>query len=145
MRAEPLEVLADGNDVLVVLLGRVGVVITQVKQTAVFLRRRIIDINCLGAADMQIAVRLGRKTRMDALRPPLGEIAFDNIKQEISKFSSIVPIRPFYSEFQTGQPFRRASVRSLPRICMISYISGELLRPVSAMRRNMLTSPTCPG
>ena len=86
MRAEPFEVLADGNDVLVVLLRGVGIVVAQIEQAAVLLRGRIVDIDRLGAADVQVAVRLGRKAGMHALGPSLGQIALYDVKQKVGIF-----------------------------------------------------------
>ena len=43
-----------------------------------------------------------------------------------------------------AKPEIRERLSPRPSICIISYISGELVLPVSATRINMLMSPTWP-
>ena len=65
VEAQPVDVLLDGLYELLVLLGGVGVVHPQVAQAVVFLRRAEVDGQGLAVADVQIAVRLRRKTGVD--------------------------------------------------------------------------------
>ena len=67
VEAEPAHVALDRVDVLLLLLGRVGVVEAQVAAAAELLRDAEIEADRLGVADMQIAVRLGRKAGDHAL------------------------------------------------------------------------------
>ena len=65
VEAEPVDILFDGVDELRVLLGRVGVVHTQVAQPAELFRGTEIDAQRLAVADMQITVGFGRETGVD--------------------------------------------------------------------------------
>ena len=67
VEAEPAHVALDGVDIFLLFLGRIGVVETQMAATAEFLRDAEIQADRLGVADMQIAVRLGRKAGDDLL------------------------------------------------------------------------------
>ncbi|OPZ25771.1 MAG: hypothetical protein BWZ02_02311 [Lentisphaerae bacterium ADurb.BinA184] len=62
VEAEPAHVLADGVDVLGLLLAGIGVVKAQVAGAAELARDPEVDADRLGVADVQVAVRLGRKT-----------------------------------------------------------------------------------
>ena len=55
-------------DVLLLFLLRVGVVEAQVADAAVVARQAEVQADALGVADVQVAVRLGRKARADARR-----------------------------------------------------------------------------
>jgi hypothetical protein len=63
VEAEPLHSLLDGVDVLLFLLFRVGVVEAQVAAAAVLLGEAEVEADRLDVAEMQVAVRLGRKAR----------------------------------------------------------------------------------
>ena len=62
VKAEPVNVLPDGVNVLHVLFGGIGVVHAEVADAVVFFGGGEVDADRLGVADVQIAVRLGRKT-----------------------------------------------------------------------------------
>ena len=62
VKAEPVNVLLNGLDELVVLLGGVRVVHAEIAQAAEALGRAEVDAQRLAVADVQITVRLGRKT-----------------------------------------------------------------------------------
>ncbi len=53
----------------------------------VILRQAEIQADRLGMADMQIAVRLGREARDDALVLAAGQIGFDDVADEIGNGS----------------------------------------------------------
>ena len=74
LEAQPLHVLLNGIDVFGVFLHGVGVVETQIAQTAVFLGESEIDADGLGMADVQIAVGFGRKTGVHASAEAAGKI-----------------------------------------------------------------------
>ncbi len=64
--AEPGDVLLDRLDVLDVFLGRVGVVHPQVAPAAELVGDAEVQADGLGVADVEVAVGLWRKPRMDA-------------------------------------------------------------------------------
>ncbi len=83
---QPVDVLLDGVYEFLVLLGGVCVVHAKITDTAVLLRRTEVHKDGLGVTDVQIAVRLGRKTGMDLLAgvlPTLGDILINKIVDEI--------------------------------------------------------------
>jgi len=67
VEAQPVDILLDGVHIFGVLLGRIGVVHAEVAQAAEFFSRAEIDGQRLAVADVQIAVRLRRKTGVDLL------------------------------------------------------------------------------
>ena len=92
--AQPFDVFLDGVHVLHVLFGRVGVVHPQVAQAAEPLRRAEVDVDRFQVADVQVAVRLRRKTRVDALtgKPPAGrDVFFDEFVDKIAFFLGFRP------------------------------------------------------
>ena len=84
IEAEPVHVLLDGIDIFLLLLGRIGVVEAQVALTAEFLGDPEIEADRFGVADMEIAVRLGRKSRDDLRITPRCEIGRDDVADEIA-------------------------------------------------------------
>ncbi len=69
IETEPAHVALDGIDIFLLFLGRIGVVEPQMAAAAEFLGDAEVQADRLGVADMQIAVRLGRKAgdyRLDA-------------------------------------------------------------------------------
>ena len=84
VEAEPAHVALDGVDVFLLLLGRIGVVEAQMAAAAELLGDAEIEADRLGVADVQIAVRLGRKAGHHR-RMPLGvEIGLDDVADEIA-------------------------------------------------------------
>ena len=69
--AQPVDILLDRVDVLGIFLDRVGVVKAQVALAAKVLGHAEIDADRLGMADVQVAVGLGRKARLDAVIAPV--------------------------------------------------------------------------
>ena len=85
LNAEPLQSFCDCGIVFQLFLERVCVIKAQVAQAAIFLRRAEIQADRLGVADVQIAVRLRRKTGDHAvLDDPLLEVASDALADEVS-------------------------------------------------------------
>jgi hypothetical protein len=68
VEAQPVHHLDDGVDVLLLFLLGVGVVEAQVADAAVVARQAEVQADALGVADVQVAVRLGRKARADFRR-----------------------------------------------------------------------------
>ncbi len=75
IEAEPAHVALDGVDIFLLFLGRIGVVETQMTAAAEFLGDAEIQADRLGVADMQIAVRLGRKAGDHLLDAPASRSA----------------------------------------------------------------------
>ena len=93
VEAQPLDILLDRVDVLDVLLGRVGVVHAQVAHAVVFFGGAKVDADRLGVTDMQIAVRLGRKTRVygfSFISAAFGNILVDKVVNEVTGHNFIV-------------------------------------------------------
>ena len=80
---QPVQVLDDAVDVLLALAGGVGVVQTQVELAAVLVGNRPVDVDGLGAADVQVAVRLGREAGMDLADLPFGQIGVNDVGQKV--------------------------------------------------------------
>ena len=84
VEAEPAHVALDGVDILLLFLGRVGVVEAQVAAAAELLGDAEVEADRLGVADVQVAVRLGRKAGHHR-RVPLGvEVGLDDVADEIA-------------------------------------------------------------
>jgi hypothetical protein len=64
VKAQPFHAVDDGVDVFLFFLGRVGVVETQVAAALIIARQPEVQADRLGVADVQVAVRLGRKRVM---------------------------------------------------------------------------------
>jgi hypothetical protein len=104
-KAEPAHRIDDRIDVFLLFLLRIGVVEAKVAATTVILRQPEVEADRLGMAEVQIAVRLRRKTRADLRRveragellcgragatrpsarrvPAGGEIGFDDVADEV--------------------------------------------------------------
>src|SRR5437867_5505728 len=84
VEAEPAHVVHDGVDVLLALLGRVGVVEAQVAAAAVVSRQPEVDADGLGVADVKVAVWLGREARDDLAAEAAGaEVLLDDLADEV--------------------------------------------------------------
>jgi hypothetical protein len=89
IEAEPAHVALDGVDVLLLLLGWVGVVEAQIAAAAELLRHAEVEADRLGVADVEIAVGLGWKAGHHRLRPPRGQVGLDDVANEIApRFAS---------------------------------------------------------
>ena len=84
IEAEPVDVLLDGVDELLLFLGRIGVVEAQVALAAELLRDAEIQAYRLGVADMEIAVRLRRKPGDDLAGAAGREIGLDDVANEVA-------------------------------------------------------------
>ena len=82
--AQPLQILLDAVDILHILVGGVGVVKAQVELAAVLLGDGVVDVDGLRAADVQIAVGLGREAGVDLFHLSLGQVGLDDLGQEIA-------------------------------------------------------------
>ena len=83
LEAQPFDVFLDGIDILHVFLGRIGVVVAEIRLAAVFLGKAEIDTQALGMAQMKIAVGLRREAGDDAVVFSGREVRLDNLFEEI--------------------------------------------------------------
>ena len=101
VKAQPVNILLNGFDELVVLLGGVRVVHAQVADTAKFFGHAEINAQRLAVPNVQVAVRLRRKTGVDLLpgeTAALGEILLDECFNKI--------FRKFFHVFNSTQNCR---------------------------------------
>jgi hypothetical protein len=83
VEAQPAHVALDGVDVLLLLLGRVGVVEAQVAAAAELPRDAEVEADRLGVPDVQVAVGLGRKARHHRLGAPRLQVAPHDVANEV--------------------------------------------------------------
>ena len=84
LESEPAYVALDGIYVLRVLLGRVGVIKTEVTYAVVLLGDAEVHTYSLDVTDMQVAVRFGRETRLNTtVVHSLCEVFFYNLLNKI--------------------------------------------------------------
>ena len=87
VEAEPVDIILDGLDKFFLFLGRVRVVKAQIAHAAETLRRQEIDGQRLHVADVQVAVRFGRETRLHAAAVlALGDIGLDGLPNKVGFF-----------------------------------------------------------
>ena len=65
LEAEPAHIFHDRVDVLGLFLLRIGVVEAQIRLAAELVGQSEVEADCLGVPDVQVAVRLRRKARLD--------------------------------------------------------------------------------
>ena len=81
---EPAHIALDRVDILLLLLGRVGVVKAQMTAAAIFLRHLKIQADRFGMPDMEIAVRLRRKAGHHLASTTGSQIGIDNVANEVA-------------------------------------------------------------
>ncbi len=119
VEAEPAHVALDGVDIFLLFLGRIGVVEAQMTAAAEFLGDAEIQADRLGVADMQVAVRLGRKAgdhRFDAAGI---EIGLHDVADEVAAGLSRSP--------DCRLPYR-------PWPCFLDLKSDSMMRPPTGRR-----------
>ena len=80
---QPVQILDDAVDVLLAFAGGVGVVEAEVELAAVLVGDGPVDIDGLGAADVQVAVRLRREAGMDLADLAFGEVGVNDLGQKV--------------------------------------------------------------
>ena len=165
VEAEPLHRVDDRVDVLLLLFLRVGVVEAQMAHAAVVARQPEIQADRFRVADMQIAVRLGRKAGTDARRvdrpaavvrrvarrageAPAGmgvgiEIALDDGAQEVAGLGVALGGRRGGSGHEAGRRGRlrgrgRHYLYRLLAACRLQWLNSS--GSSSSGRRHRLTS-----
>ena len=88
IEAEPAHVVLDRFDVLDLLGLGIGVVEAQVTEPAELAREPEVEADALGVADVQVAVRLGRKARVHADVFSAREIGCHDFPQEVVRRAS---------------------------------------------------------
>src|SRR5690606_2524025 len=83
LKAQPAHILPDGIDVLLIFLGRVGVIETQVALAAELLGQAEVQTDRLGMADMQVAVGLRREAGDDLAVLAALQVGLDDRTKEI--------------------------------------------------------------
>jgi hypothetical protein len=78
-----VHVVLDRGDVFGIFLRRVGVVETQVAAAAELGGDAEVQADRLGVADVQVAIGLRRKTRLDRGMATAGEVVADDLPDEI--------------------------------------------------------------
>ena len=78
MKAQPAHIFLDREGVLFAFLLRVGVIEAQVAGALVILRQAEIQTDRLGMADMQIAIRFGRKPRGNHAMLAFAKVGFND-------------------------------------------------------------------
>lgn len=142
IEAQPLHRIDDGVDVTLIFFFWIGVVKTQVANTAVILRQTKVQANAFGVSDVQVSVGLRRKAGTDfggiwraflmrveisrrAAPAPLrvgalGQIGFNDLAQKITGLIGIsVGFIGLGHERQSVEVNRGcAAIRAPPRHCM---------------------------
>src|SRR5205085_714501 len=83
--AEPAHRFLDRIDVLLLLLGGIGVVEAQMAAPAVLGGEAEVEADRLRVAEMQVAVRLGREAGDDLLHPARSEVRLDDLADEVAR------------------------------------------------------------
>ncbi|MCY1411808.1 hypothetical protein D3C76_1052010 [compost metagenome] len=86
VETQPLDIALDGVDVFLVFLGRVGVIETQMTDTAEFLGQAEVHADRLGVTDVQVAVGLRRKTGDDAAVLARVQVSLHDRAQEVGGY-----------------------------------------------------------
>ena len=84
VEAQPAHVGLDGVDVLLLLLGGVGVVEAQVAAAAELAGDAEVEADRLGVADVQVAVGLRREARHDGGVPPAAQVVGHDVADEVA-------------------------------------------------------------
>ena len=88
---QPVQVLDDAVDILLPFAGGVGVVEAEVELAAVLVCDGPVDIDRLGAADVQVAVGLRREAGVDLADFAFGEVGVNDLGQKVFICHSGVP------------------------------------------------------
>ena len=89
--AQPVQILNDAVDILLTFAGGVGVVQAQVELAAILVCDGPVDVDGLGAADVQVAVGLRREAGMDLADFAFGEVGVNDLSQKVFICHSGVP------------------------------------------------------
>ena len=83
LKAQPLYIAANRVNVFLIFFFRIGVIETQIRDATEFLGNAKVKADRLGVAHMQVAIRLGRKPRDDAIVFFAGKIRLDRLGNEM--------------------------------------------------------------
>src|SRR5262245_8719258 len=108
LESQPAHVFLNRVDILDVLLDRIRVVKAQVALTPELARDAEVETDRLGVADVQVAIRLGRKARRHPSVPLVGaNVLFNDLFNEIEGTLGFVgqPFRFWTSHRASRQPY----------------------------------------
>ena len=87
IKPKPRDTVTNRVDILLRLLFRIGIVKAQMTDTSIIMRYAEIKTDTLGMANVQIAIRLGRKSRFHTPVPFAGTvILINNIANKIGRY-----------------------------------------------------------
>src|SRR5204863_9313580 len=86
LESEPLHIARDRLCVLLFFLRRIRVVETEMTTSAVFIRDAEVEADRFRVTNMEIAIRLRRKSRDDNVVPPFAEIVLDDLAHDFEAF-----------------------------------------------------------
>ena len=89
VKAQPVNILFNVEDVFHILLGGVGVVKAQVALAAEFFRRQEVHDQRLAVTDVHITVGLGREAGVYGRVPALRQVLFNGVPYEIGGFTRV--------------------------------------------------------
>ena len=149
---QPADVVFDGLDESLFLLGRVRVVEAQMTGAAVLGGDPEVETDRLGVPDVQVAVGLRRKAGDDAVAVLGGlEVLGNDLADEVEGSSCFGsghgcgPSYPTVSALRSARQRRmRLSVASRPRMTNVSKIAGLTGPPLTAIRSGWATLPSLP-
>ena len=84
VKAKPLDVFLDGLHIFHVFLGRIGVVKAEVALPLILFFHAKVDAQCLGVADVQIAVGLRGESGDDFRHFTAGKLVVDDFFDKVS-------------------------------------------------------------
>src|SRR6476659_4124359 len=145
VEAKPVDVPLDGVDVFLLLLHGIGVVEAKVAAAAEFDGKSEIQADRLGVAEMQIAVRLRRKARDDALGQSAGEVGLDPVANEIPGLSVCSGLRHrllvvhLPVNLHTGRAHQQSAAKPIitPQASPLATLLGRI-RSSSSLARSSL-------
>ena len=86
VEAEPLNIPQDRIDILLILLDGISVIEADVADTAILLGDAEVHTNCLGVADVEVAIGLRWEARLDAsVVEPLPEVTLHNLLYKVER------------------------------------------------------------
>ena len=118
--AQPVQILNDAVDILLTFAGGVGVVQAQVELAAILVCDGPVDVDGLGAADVQVAVGLRREAGMDLADLTLGQVSVDDLRQKVFICHSGFPLG-----FRASQPGITLSFNTLYNTPFLALLQGK--------------------
>src|SRR5204862_1829682 len=127
---EPAYVALDRVDIFLLLLRRIGVVVPQVTAAAILLRHAKIERDRLGMADVEITIRLRRKTCDHRRDASSGEVRVNDIADEVAarahncRFGECHAVRNPSTLCRVPRAYQHRHLTSFPSMTRQSTICG---------------------